>query len=194
VPTKPATFDPLDAPLWEGYDYFHSLADAARAGAYQHLFWVDPKHWQRHKPPAWIFDLEWKCYRYSDVDTPDKLRAIVTEDVPGIYIFSVRPELPVCGFPHYALYVGISNALNSGRIVRERLEDYLPPRIASIKKRSNIHRMVCLYLPDLWVHFAYVDKPSDTLMEVERTLHGYLAPPVADQAYPVDMKHLKPAW
>lgn len=192
--TKPATFDPLDAPLWEGYDYFQSLADAARAGSYQHLFWVDPKHWKRHKPPAWIFDLEWKCYRYSDVDTPDKLRAIVTEDVPGIYIFSVRPELPVCGFPQYALYVGISNALNSGRIVRERLEDYLPPRIASIKKRSNIHRMVCLYLPDLWVHFAYVDKPSDTLIKVERTLHGYLAPPVADQAYPVDMKHLKPAW
>ena len=118
----------------------------------------------------------------------------MTEDVPGIYIFSVRPEFPVCGFPHYALYVGISNAYDSGRVVRERLEDYLPTRVAAIKKRSNIHRMVCLYLDDLWVHFAYVDKLSTTLMEAEKTLHGYLAPPAADKAYPIDMKKFKPAW
>jgi len=194
VPNKPLTFDPLDAPLWEGHSYFHSLPDSVRAGLYQRLFWVDPEHWERHKPPAWIFGLQWKCYRYSDVDTPDKLRAIVTENVPGIYIFSVRPELPVCGFPHYALYVGISNVHNSGRVVRERLEDYLPTNVATIKKRTSVHRMVCFYLDDLWVHFAYVNKPSATLMKVERTLHGYLAPPVGHEAYPIDMKKLKPAW
>lgn len=191
---KPATLDPLDAPLWEGYDYIHSLPDVARTGLYQRLFWVDPKHWQRHKPPEWVFDLTWECYHYSDVDTPDKLRAIVTEDVPGIYIFSVRPDFMVCGFPHYALYVGISNVHNSGRIIRERLEEYLPTRIANIKKRSNIHQMVCLYLPNIWVHFAYVDKPSDELMEVEKTLHGYLAPPAGVAAYPIDMKKFKLAW
>ena len=194
MPTKPVTFDPLDAPLWEGYDYFCSLPDAARSGSYQHVFWVDPRHWHRHKPPTWVFDLEWKCYRYSDVDTLQKLRAVVTEDIPGIYIFSVRPERPVCRFPEYALYIGISNVRDSGRFIRDRLEDYLPTRIAAIRKRSNIHRMVCLYLPNLWVHFAYVDKPSATLMEAEKTLHGYLAPPAADEAYPVDMKYLKPAW
>jgi hypothetical protein len=194
VPNKPLTFDPLDAPLWEGHEYFHSLADAVRADSYQHLFWVDPKHWERHKPPAWIFGLKWECYRYSDVDTIDKLRTIVTEDVPGIYIFSVRPEFPVCGFPHYALYVGISNTYNSGRAVRERLEDYLPTRVATIKKRKNIHRMVYLYFDDLWVHFAYVAKSSTTLMEAEMRLHGYLAPPAADKAYPIDMKKYKPAW
>ena len=194
MPTKPATFDPLDAPLWEGHEYYHSLADAVRARSYQHLFWVDPKHWVKHKPPEWVFDLKWEYYRYSDVDTPEKLRTIVTEDVPGIYIFSVRPEFPVCDFPHFALYVGISNAYNSGRIIRERLEDYLPTRVTTIKKRSKVHRMVCLYFDDLWVHYAYVDKPSTTLMKLEKTLHGYLAPPVADEAYPIDMKKFKPAW
>ena len=194
MPTKLVTFDPFDAPLWEGYDYFQSLPDPVRARSYQQTFWVDPKHWQKHKPPAWVFDLEWKSYRYSDVDTPAKLRAIVTEDVPGIYIFSVRPELTVCGFPHYALYVGISNAYSSERIIRERLEDYLPTRIATIKKRTNIHSMVCLYFDDLWVHFAYVDKPSTTLMKAEETLHGYLAPPVGDKAFPIDMKKFKRAW
>jgi hypothetical protein len=194
VPTRPATFDPLDAPLWEGHEYYHSLPDAVRADSYQHEFWVDPKHWERHKPPEWVFNLKWEHYRYSDIDTAEKLRTTVTQDMPGIYIFSVRPEFPVCGFPHYALYIGISNAYDSKRIVRERLEDYLPTRLTSIKKRNNIHRMLCLYFDDLWVHFAYVDKPSKALMEVEETLHGYLAPPVADKAYPIDMKKFKSAW
>jgi hypothetical protein len=191
---KPANFDPLDAPLWEGYDYFCSLADVARANAYQHVFWVDPMHWQRHRPPDWVFSLEWISYRYSDVDTPEKLRSVVTQDIPGIYVFSVRPENPVCGFPSYALYVGISNVNNSGRIIRERLEDYLPTRIAVIRKRTTIHRMICQYFPALWVHFAYANEPSEELMAAEKTLHGYLAPPVGHEAYPVDMKHLKPAW
>ncbi len=191
---RPATFDPLDAPLWEGHEYFQSLADAVRAGSYQHLFWVDPKHWKRHKPPAWFYQLQWQSYRYSQVDTVTKLRATATKETPGIYIFSVRPESPVNGFPNFALYVGISNSNNSRRPVRERLADYLPRRIHSIRKRKNIHRMLCLYLHDLWVHFAYVDKPSSTLMSAEKKLHGYLAPPVADEAYPVDMKSLKPAF
>lgn len=191
---KPATFDPLDAPLWEGYEYFQSLADTVRAGSYQHQFWVDPKHWQRHKPPGWVFKLKWNTYRYSEVDTLAKLKAVAAEDAPGIYIFSVRPDLPVSGFPNYALYVGISNVQDSGRVVRERLADYLPTRISTIKKRRNIHRMACLYFQALWVHFAYVNKPSATLMKVEKTLHGFLAPPVADHAYPIDMKARKPAF
>lgn len=191
---KPVTYDPLDAPLCEVYDYFQGLPDMARAHAYQHLFWVDPKHWRRHAPPPWVFSLEWNCYRYSDVDSTDKLREIITEDIPGIYIFSVRPTDLVCGFPHYCLYIGISNANDSGRIVRERLQDYLPTKIASIKKRAWIHRMMCLYYANLWVYFAYVDRSSACLMELEKALHGYLAPPAADQAYPVDMKNLKPAW
>jgi hypothetical protein len=136
-----------------------------------------------------------KCsYRYSEIDTPAKLRETATETTPGIYIFSVRPELPVNGFPHFALYVGISNENDSERPVRERLEDYLPNRISAIRKRKNIHRMLCLYFPHLWVHFAYVDRPSTAIMQVEKTLHGYLAPPVADRDYPVDMKPFKPAF
>jgi len=194
VPDRPATFDPLDAPLWEGYEYFQSLADVVRASSYQHVFWVDPKHWKRHKPPAWFYQLEWKTYRYSQIDSAAKLRAAATKKTPGIYIFSVRPEFPVTGFPNFALYVGISNRNDSRRPVRERLADYLPKRISAIRKRNNIHRMLCLYFADLWVHYAYVNKASVTIMQAEKKLHGYLAPPVADEAYPVDMKKLKPAF
>lgn len=191
---RPATFDPLDAELWEGYDHFQSLADAVRAKSYQHWIWVDPKNWQRHKPPGWVFRLKWKTYRYSKVDSVAKLNAIASVDEPGIYIFSIRPDIRLRGFPNYALYVGISNVQDSGRPIRERLADYLPTRISMIRKRSNIHKMACLYFGALWVHFAYVSKPSATLLQVETELHGYLAPPVSDQAYPVDMKPFKPAW
>jgi hypothetical protein len=192
--SKPATFDPLDAPLWESYNYYQSLADSVRAPSYKHLFWVDPKHWLRHKPPAWVFKLKWESYRYSRVRTTDKLKALATRSKPGIYIFSVKPDVHVGGFPSYALYVGISNANDSGRSVRDRLADYLPTRISTIKKRNAIHRMVCLYFGVLYVHFAYVTKPSSSLMRAEKTLHGYLAPPVAQDAYPVDMKPFRPAW
>jgi hypothetical protein len=109
-------------------------------------------------------------------------------------MFSVCPDDCVGGFPNYILYLGISNVNDSKRPVRERLKDYLPSRISAIKKRSNIHRMACLYFPNLRVHFAYVGKASKALRKVERKLHGYLAPPVADEAYPVDMKPLKPAF
>lgn len=189
-----ATFDPLDAPLWEGHEYFQSLADSARAKHYQHFFWVDPKHWAKHKPPNWVFELEWSSYRYSQIDTVSKLHSVATKNIPGIYIFSVSPDIRLSGFPSYVMYVGISNANNSGRSLRDRLSDYLPKRISAIKKRRNIHRMACLYLSVLWVHFAYVTEPSATLMKVEENLHGYFAPPVGDQAYPVEMKSLKPAW
>ena len=191
---KPATFDPLDAPLWEGYDYFQSLPNVVRGVSYKYHVWVDPMHWKRHKPPKWVFDLKWKAYRYSEIDTVTKLKAVATEDRPGVYIFSVAPDSRVAGFPSYALYVGISNVNESGRSVRERLADYLPTNISNIKKRGNIHRMACMYYRVLWVHFAYVNKSSHALKKMETTLHGYLAPPVADKAYPVDMKPYKPAF
>lgn len=191
---RPATMDPLDAPLWQGYDYYQSLADGVRKASYQHTFWVDPKHWERHLPADWVFQLHWNSYRYHEIDSLQKLRAVAKENVPGVYIFSVCPELRVSEFPAYVLYVGISNVNDSGRYLWQRLAEYLPTRISSIKKRKNIHTMICLYFRMLWVHFAYVNESSAALMLAETKLHGYLAPPVGDSAYPVDMKPLKPAF
>jgi hypothetical protein len=194
VATKPATFDPLDAALFDGHKIFQSMPDSLRAPHYVHRFWVDPAHWKRHKPPDWVFALKWTAYRYAKIDTAAKLRAIATRNVPGIYVFSVKPGTRVIGFPLYALYVGISNATDSGRPVRKRLEDYLPSNISSIKKRKLVHRMICLYFDSLWVHFAYVNRPSSVLRKTEEQLHGYLAPPFAVAAYPVDMKSPRKAF
>lgn len=185
---KLATFDLLDAPLWDAYKQYQNLPDDVRAKLYQHTFWIDPKHWERHKPPLWVFNLEWHTYRYSEVDTVQKLKAVAKEDVPGIYLFSIRPDHLVGEFPCYALYIGISNVNNSGRFVWQRLADYLPDRMSQIKKRNHVHRMIAWYFGALWVHFAYVSKPSAALLNAEEALHGYIAPPVSPKAYPVDMK------
>jgi hypothetical protein len=194
MPTNPVTFDPLDAPLWKAFSFYQSLTDDVRAGLYQHKIWADPKNWQRNKPPAWIMKLKWKVFRYADVDTPTKLEKIVSRTAPGIYIFSVFPDVIISGFPMLALYVGISNENDSGRPLRERLKDYLPSRMSEIRKRKNIHKMLRLYYGHIWVYFCYVSKPSPMLRRAEQKLHGYLAPPAADRDYPVDMKPYKPAF
>lgn len=191
---KQATFDPLDAPLWEAHEYIQNLPDSLRADHYQHKFWIDPKHWKRHIPKSWVLKLKWNTYRYSDIDTVQKLREVAKKNVPGIYLFSIRPEHLVREFPCYTLYIGISNANDSGRFLWQRLADYLPTRISKIRKRQHIHRMICLYFRCLWVHFAYVSRSSATILEAEKTLHGYLAPPVGGQAYPIEMKPRKPAF
>ena len=191
---RPATFDPLDAHLWEAYEHVQNLPDSLRADLYQHTVWIDPKHWEKYKPPSWVFNLEWHTYRYSEVDTVQKLKTVAKKDVPGIYLFSIRPDHLVGEFPCYALYIGISNANNSGRFVWQRLADYLPKRLSQIKKRGAVHRMIAWYFGALWVHFAYVNEPSSTLSQIEKTLHGYLAPPVSSRDYPVDMKPGKKAF
>ena len=194
MPAKPVTFDPMDAPLWEAYQHYQALSDDVRASLYHHLFWADPKNWQRHTPPDWIFRLDWRTYRYSDMDDSVKLRTAVSEDRAGIYIFSASPERLIEDFPRFALYVGISNERNSRRPLRERLGDYLPTSISQIRKRKSVHKLLRLYFQYVWVHFAYVDKPSKEITSAEEKLHGYLAPPAAERDYPVDMKPYKRAF
>jgi hypothetical protein len=194
MPDKLVTFDPIDAPLREAYQYYQSLPDDVRADTYTHAFWLDPMNWQRHAPPDWIFSLEWRSFRYAELDDAAKLRATVSERRAGVYIFSVAPGQLVAGFPQFALYVGISNEKNSNRPLRERLSDYSPKRISQIKKRKSVHKLLRLYFEHVWVHFAYVDRASDELTSAEKELHGYLAPPAAQREYPVDMKPYRRAF
>jgi len=192
--TKPITFDPVDAPLWEAFGHYQSLSDDVRSRLYQHEIWTDPKNWQRNRPPAWVRQLKWKVFRYADVDTPTKLEQVVSRTAPGIYIFSVFPDVTIARFPALALYVGISNEKGSSRPLRERLKEYLPSRMSVIRKRKNIHKMLRLYYGYIWVYFCYVNKPSPMLRRAEQKLHGYLAPPAAERDYPVDMKPFRRAF
>jgi hypothetical protein len=192
---KPATFDPLDAPLHDAYTYHQELPDSVRASLYIRWYWADPIHWTRHKPDLWVFQLQWQEFRYSEVTNRKKLRQHLTKNDPGIYFFTVKPaDLLDQRFPHHVFYVGISNEDGSGRPLVDRLGDYLPTSIAAIRKRKKVHKLLTLYYGETWVRFAYVTQPSKELETAEMKLHGYLAPPVAERDYPPDMKPHKPAF
>ncbi len=192
---KPVTFDPVDAPLWDAFDYYQSLPDDVRASVYLRWFWADPKNWERHLPKKWVLDLSWQEFRYSDVTDRKALKQVIQADTPGIYLFLVRPSALIDKlFPQFVYYVGISNQGDSKRPLSERLADYLPVSIAKVRKRKNVHKLLRLYYLSTWVRFAHVNRPSTELEEAEVALHGYLAPPVPDRDYPPDMKHLKPAF
>ena len=192
---KVATFDPIDAPLWEAYDYYQRLCDDDRAAHYRHTFWVDPKHWKRHRPPSWVLQLKWAKYRYANVDDNGKLKVSVPDTRPGMYLFGIAPADSVFEhFPRYVFYVGISNDRDSHRPLRKRLYDYLPSQVRQIRKRKAVHKFLRLYFRDVWVYFAHTNRSSSSIKRAETKLHGYLAPPVAQAAYPVDMKPFRPAF
>ena len=193
--TQPATFDPLDAPIFDAYKYHQALPDSVRSSLYIRWYWADPQHWIRHKPPAWVFALKWSSFRYCEVQDRQALKLHLLKDDPGVYFFTVRPiELMDEHFPHHVFYVGISNEADSGRALRDRLGDYLPNSLSAIKKRKNVHKFLTLYYEQTWVRFAYVQRASSEIEEAEVKLHGYLAPPVAERDYPPDMKSKKPAF
>jgi hypothetical protein len=189
-----ATYDLFDAPLGDAYGYFQGLRDEARFPSYRREFCVDPHNWIQHVPPEWVFGLAWREYRYADVQQRDDLNSVIPEDDPGIYIFYARPDRLIYHFPRFALYVGISNEHDSQRPLRERLKDYVPMALKSIKKRKNIHRMLQLYYEQIWVAFALTSAPSEELEQVEEGLHGFIYPCFSRRDFPADIKSQQKAF
>jgi len=192
--TPTATIDLLDAPIPEGFAEWQKTPDEVRWPHYEQGFRTDPVLWSRHKPPTWSESLTWSEFRYSEIKDNAALDQIVDSDLPGIYIFYVRPDRPFVKFPQFALYVGIANERESKRPLRERLKDYLPARIAKKRKRRNIDRMLRLYYGVLWVTFSLTDKPSKELAALEENLHGFIYPPYGRRDFPVDIKNQQKAF
>ncbi|KAB2654361.1 MAG: hypothetical protein DVB32_09645 [Verrucomicrobia bacterium] len=184
-----ATFDMLDA-----YERLQDRPDGTRFPDYREEFCTDPFLWKRHEPPAWAFELEWHEFQYSEISNPSRLNEIINSESPGLYVFYVRPERLIYNFPQFALYVGISNERGSCRPLRERLQDYLPGRIAQIVKRKNIERMLIHYYGALRVAYSLTERPSAELMELEKNLHGFIYPRYSRRDYPVDIKNQQKAF
>lgn len=183
-----ATVDILDASIPDDFNRWLSYPDEVRWPHYRKKFCTDPKLWVRHQPPVWAASLAWAEFRYKDVSDGAHLDRIIASDLPGLYIFYVRPENILYSFPQFALYVGISNESDSGRPLRKRLRDYLPDVIKNKKKRENIDRMLRLYYGVLWVAYALSDRPSADLETLETKLHGFIHPPYDRRDFPVDIK------
>jgi len=192
---SPITLDFMDAPIWEAFDNHQALPDHLRAKLYQVRFWADPKLWNKHKPRSWVFSLQWHQFQYSRVKSREDLRQLIQDNSPGIYCFVIMPDQMIDGLhPQYVMYVGISNQGDSQRSLKDRIADYLPCYMSKIKKRKSVHRFLTYYYPSIWVKYAFVANPSKDLEAAEKELHGYLAPPVGDRDYPIDMKPYKPAF
>ncbi len=189
-----ATIDILDASIPDEFQLLQSYPDAHRFKYYREEVMTDPVYWKRHQPPGWAFEMTWTEFRYADVSTAAQLDAVITSDLPGLYIFYIRPDRVFVSFPQLAMYVGISNERNSQRPLRERLKDYLPARIENKKKRENIDRMLRSYYGVLWVTYCLTNKPSSDLEALEETLHGFLDPRVGSRDYPVDIKTQQKAF
>jgi hypothetical protein len=126
-----ATFDLFDAPLGDMnlsdvYGSYQALSHDQRFPPYRREFSVDPQNWVQYEPPGWVFELNWREYRYADVQEREDLQLEIPEDEPGIYVFYARPNKLVHRFPQFAFYIGISNEHNSQRPLRERLKQYIP--------------------------------------------------------------------
>lgn len=189
-----ATLDLFDAPLGDAYDYYQALPDAVRFPSYRQEFSVDPQKWAQHEPPEWVFAVNWREYRYADIQHREDLNSIIPEDEPGIYVFYARPNRLVHRFPQFAFYVGISNEGGSQRPLRERLKEYVPTSLNAIKKRKNVHRMLQLYYGQIWVAFALTSTPSPELEQVEKRLHGFIHPCFGRRDFPPDIKQQQQAF
>ena len=150
--------------------------------------------WDRYVPPAWVFELNWREYRYAEIQRRKDLDLFIPDDEPGIYVFYARPDRLIYNFPQFPLYNGISNERNSLRPLRERLKDYLPTALSKIKKRKNIHRMLRLYYEHIWVAFAFSEATSADLEEVEKLLHGFIYPCFSRRDFPPEIKEQQQAF
>jgi hypothetical protein len=169
----PITLDILDASIPDEFNKWQNHSDEVRFAHYQETIRTDPTHWQRHCPDEWAFNLTWVEFRYADVSDSASLRRVINSESPGIYIFYIRPQRALNGFPRIALYVGISNEGDSQRPLRDRLVDYLPARVANKPRREHIDRMLKLYYGVLWVSYALSQRPSKELEALEMKLHGF---------------------
>ncbi|MCX6880195.1 MAG: hypothetical protein NTW21_41285 [Verrucomicrobia bacterium] len=188
------TLDILDASIPAAYEMWQNYPDTVRFTAYRREFTVDPKNWSRFTPADWVFDLKWREFQYATVNDKDALHAEMTSADTGVYIFHTKAPRQLYGFPSFPLYVGISGRRESGRPLRDRIEDYLLYRIERKTKRDNIDAMLRLYFRFVWVAYAYTAKPSIDLEEAEKRIHGYINPCYAVEAHPVEIKRQQRAF
>ncbi len=189
---RQSTLDLLDSELRSSSARYSASSAQDRQKFFSLTFQADPVQWQARENYFSGQNLQWIEFRYRDVVNANDLDSRITSNSPGLYIFSVRPDSLVAGFPHFALYGGISNDRNSNRPLRERLKDYF--RMNTVKKRENVHQMLQLYYSHIWVSCTLLNWSTRRLKELETNLHEHLGVPFGTQAYTPESKAARSAW
>jgi hypothetical protein len=188
------TLDPLDMQIADAYEHWQSLPDSVRFTNYFFKSSTDPKRWLRNPPQGWEKQLVWSEILYKDLSSPADIDAHITSSEPGLYIFFVKPEFQIRNLPVHVLYVGMAGTTDPQTALRDRLRAYLPTRIASIKKRKNVHRMLMLFYPFIYVATATCNRTSNEIGQLEKKLYDYLWPMFTDDDFQPEVKAEQQAW
>lgn len=188
------TLDPLDMSIADAHAHWQSLPNSVRFTNYFFKASTDPKRWEDNVPADWEKLLTWSEFRYKDVTTQEHVNTSISSAQSGVYVFYIRPDFQIGVLPSHVLYVGMAGATESGRPLRERLGDYLPSRVAGIRKRKNVHRMLMLFHPVIYVLFATSDKSGKEIHALEKKLYDYLWPMFTDDDFQPETKAEQQAW
>ena len=185
------TLDILDKELSTKANYYSGLPKEVRFRFLREEFLMDSSYWDKYHTLIDKHKLTWDEFKYSDINKPDSIDKIITNDDIGVYIFIIRGKDLFLDMPKYVFYVGIAGEGGSNRPLKERLKDYF--RLETIKKRKKVHRMLSMYHPNVYVKYATTTMPYKDLEELEVNLHGYFYPICNERDFPIELKEEREA-
>lgn len=185
------TLDILDKDLSTKANYYRTLPIEVRFRFLREEFLLDSSYWDKYHPLIDMHKLTWGEFKYSDINKPDSIDTIITNNDIGVYLFIIRGKKLFLDMPQYVFYVGIAGENNSLRPLRDRLKDYY--RLETIKKRKKVHRMLSMYHPNVYVKYATTKMVYTDLEQLEVNLHGFFYPICNERDFPIELKHERAA-
>lgn len=184
------TKDILDN-LAPDFDTYMSISDDKHHKLSERNMKISPKYWQSNFPLIDSYEYDWIEVKYTDLKNHLDAKPESANGV-GVYLFVVRPDVPVYGLPGYVYYVGIAGETVPGRHLSERLKEYLS--FSQVKKREAVHNSLQYYYKHTYVIYSKVNLPPTELRELEEALHGFYYPWAGKRDFPPKIKDSQKAW
>jgi len=169
---KKLTLDILDAisPEYQAYQNIRPLTE--RQNAYTSLFSLNNQGWENHYKNIAAINFNWQEIKYDDV--VNKITNIdhTVPNLPGIYLFIVKPSNLINDLPKFVYYVGLAGAQGGARTLRARLKDYFAK--SHLKKRDPIRILIYKHFANIYISYSSVTLPVGmTLEQIETSLIGF---------------------
>lgn len=190
------TLDIIDSELSPHFAKYAALSDDDYLKIYERPVQALPRWWDRYHRAIAHVNFQWTEVKYEHLRS--HLAQSTQADSPGLYIFVVKPPLPLPGtpslaMPQYATYVGVAGeTADAQRPLKERLKEYT--YISEIRRRQSVHKVLQLYYPYLWVVYSPLSLPPGDLREIEVAMHGFLRPWASGREDPPAIQNAQRAW
>ena len=184
------TLDLLDAHFTKKlYDDYDSLGTNPRFSSSHETFIIDPNYWEKHYANLQHYKFSWQEIKY---DSQPNITDIIKSDLPGIYMFYIKPNVYIYDLPKFVLYIGISGATESLRPLKDRLSDYF--RVKQIKKRDALERLLGKYYHYVHIAYSLMDLDTNALKHLETNLIGFYYPIANKDDFPVEIEKPRKAF